>query len=244
VFIATRILLARFRLRSLKQKLSAGGSRGGAQRRVRADVAAPNPPGVLDVSPATRTDLQPPPVGESPHGGRDGAPPSAPPIVRPAEISPEQPIDEAAIRTEIVEFLDRAEARARGRPDWSSTLQREQERQQDEALAQLASASERFSDELEREHDATRRDARAAFEQAEAAAARRLEQARAEAGRLLESARTDARELVRRAQGEAEQTLEWSRAQGAEIVRRSQRVAAERFGSEPRPWSTAELRRP
>ena len=147
---------------------------------------------------------------------------------------PLEPIDDAALRAEVVGFLDQAEARGRHRPGWIGTLDRERVRQTHEVLAELSDAKERFTEELRHERAVSRRDARLAFERSEAAA---------EAGRLLDVARNDARELVRRAQGEAEQTLEWSRAQGAEIVRRSQRLARDRFSNDARPWSTADVKR-
>ena len=165
---------------------------------------------------------------------------------------PLEPIDDAALRAEVVGFLDQAEARGRHRPGWIGTLDRERVRQTHEVLAELSDAKERFTEELRHERAVSRRDARLAFERSEAAAEQRVGEAAAEqrvgeaaaeAGRLLDVARNDARELVRRAQGEAEQTLEWSRAQGAEIVRRSQRLARDRFSNDARPWSTADVKR-
>ena len=165
---------------------------------------------------------------------------------------PLEPIDDAALRAEVVGFLDQAEARGRHRPGWIGTLDRERVRQTHEVLAELSDAKERFTEELRHERAVSRRDARLAFERSEAAAEQRVGEAAAEqrvgeaaaeAGRLLDVARNDARELVRRAEGEAEQTLEWSRAQGAEIVRRSQRLARDRFSNDARPWSTADVKR-
>ena len=173
-------------------------------------------------------------------------PPGTPARVGPVldvAAPPTEPVDDGAIRAEVVGFLDRAEARSRRRPEWIGTLDRERVRQTHEVLAELTETKERFTEELRHERAANRRDARLAFDRAEAAAEERVGDAAAEAGRLLDAARNDARELVRRAQGEAEQTLEWSRAQGADIVRRSQRLARDRFSNDARPWLAADVKR-
>lgn len=232
MLLAARLLLARVGL--LRPIARAAGATAGGNSSV-----AANQTGTLDALARGRGPRAADPAGQS----RDGAEQRAEPpfVVGPASrATGERHVDDDAIRAEVIAFLDRVEARERRRPEWSAVLERAQRQHGEELLAELADAKERFAVELERERDASRRDARLLFEQAEEAAEQRVAEAREHAGRLLEAARGDARELVRRAHGEAEQTLEWSRAQGAEIVRRSQRVAADRFTQDPRPWLAAE----
>ena len=233
VVIGIRILLARIGLAPLRWKLGRREALGDARGREPQDGldsdAVRMRPIVLDVSAPLN------PTVSRHDAAWVSAPAAVSSIADALEHGGSESIDTAAIRAEIVEFLDRAEARARRRPEWGSNVEREQVRHRHEALAELTRAKERFDRELERERAATSRDSRSAFAQAEAAGEQRVNEARLEAGRLLDGARSEARELVFRAQGESEHTLEWSRAKGAEILRRSERVAADRFASRARP---------
>lgn len=95
-------------------------------------------------------------------------------------------VDAAAIRTEVVNFLDRAEARARRRPEWVGELERERDRQRDEEIERLAAEAHV---EACRVLDAARADAREL-----------VRRAHGEAEQTLEWSRAQGAEIVRRSQ--------------------------------------------